>query len=83
MDNLVVVGCGDHFQSNVGPSLAFLEAAGKVKVIATLDLQPLPRRPAFLADSVPHIVRPQGQSLASALGPYKRRESRCYPGPLP
>lgn len=76
MDNLIVVGCGEHFQSNVGPSLVSLERAGLAKAIATLDLQP--RASGFPSADVPHIIRPRGQSLHSLLKPYAEKNPAIF-----
>jgi len=67
MDNLIIVGCGDHFRNNVGPTLNSLEADGQAKVIATLDIEPLSEKPSFLKGPVPHIVRRQGEPLSRLL----------------
>lgn len=74
MENLIIVGCGDHFRTNVGPSLASLEAGGYAKVIATVDLQPLIEKPAFLRNPVPHIIRAQDKSLARSIREYSEAD---------
>jgi predicted dehydrogenase len=67
MDNLIIVGCGDHFRTNVGPTLAFLESSGQAKVLATVDIDPLSKQPSFLKAPVPHILRKNGESLSRLL----------------
>jgi predicted dehydrogenase len=62
MPNLIVVGCGDHYQSNVAATLAAMEAAGEIAVVATVD-----RRPVAAPGGTPHVVRRDGQSLAECL----------------
>jgi predicted dehydrogenase len=71
MENLIIVGCGEHFRANMGPTLASLEAAGLASVIATVDMQALTEKPAFLKGPVPHIIRSQGESLARSLREYR------------
>jgi predicted dehydrogenase len=65
MANLIVVGCGDHYQSNVAATLAAMQAAGEIAVVATVD-----RRPFAAPGGTPHIVRRDGQSLAECLQPF-------------
>ena len=65
MENLIIVGCGDHYRTNVGPSLASLETGGEAKVIATVDIEPLTEDP--LRTPVPHVIRQQGESLSLLL----------------
>ena len=67
MDNLIIVGCGDHFRTNVGPTLASLESLGQARVLATVDIDPLSEQPSFLKAPIPHIVRKNGEQLSRLL----------------
>jgi len=70
-ENLVIVGCGEHFQKNVGPTLATMEAVGEVRVTATVDLKSRDPELKFLRRPVPHVIRAPGVQLSSCLQEYK------------
>jgi predicted dehydrogenase len=65
MDQLIVVGCGEHYRNNLAPSLVTMEAAQEVEVVATVDLRPFDE--PLLNHRVPHVVRQPAQSLADCL----------------
>lgn len=65
MEKLIIVGCGDHYRTNVGPCLASLETGGAAKVIATVDIGPLIEDP--LRTPVPHVIRQAGEPLSVLL----------------
>jgi hypothetical protein len=63
--NVIVVGCGDHYRSNVAATLAAMEAAGEIAVVATVD-----RRPFASPNGAPHVLRRDGQTLSDCLQPF-------------
>jgi predicted dehydrogenase len=72
VENLIIVGCGDHYRTNVGPCLASLETGGEAKVIATVDIEPLAEDP--LRTPVPHVIRQQGESLSLLLRRFEKSD---------
>jgi predicted dehydrogenase len=67
MRNFVVVGCGEHFRQNVGPTLALMERADELRMIATVDLHPLGPDPTASDRRIPHIIRRVNVPLSSQL----------------
>ena len=74
MDNIVIVGCGDHFRSNLAPSLSTMIVDNEVKVIATVDHIPLDVNYLDSTHPIPHIVRQSGQSLSACLLQFKAQD---------
>lgn len=74
MDNLILVGVGDHYRANVGPSLVAMENNNEVKLIATVDLVPTTDATTLMGRQVPHVVRMPGESLPGCLSSYRQED---------
>lgn len=74
MRDVIVIGCGEHYRLNVGPSLSMMQAAGEINLIATVDVR-APGTPIFPAlNSIPHVIRQDHQSLSACLSQYRDRK---------
>lgn len=68
MEKMIVVGCGEHFRSNLAPALRILENRGVVDVIATVDVDNvIVDTSAVFEHQVRHLMRRANQSLSILL----------------
>ncbi len=74
MENLIVVGCGEHYRVNVAPTLVTMGAAEEVKLVATVDRRPLNCDFVSPGHSVPHVLRQTGQSLVTCLKAFRNQD---------
>lgn len=78
MRNVIVVGCGEQYRQNTAPTLAWMESAGEIKVIATVDLKPMQAPLHRDGPTALHLVRAPGQPLADCLKSFRHDDPVVY-----
>ena len=71
MYKIVIVGCGDHYKSILGPSLASMTQTGIAQVVATVDIKNINDSPGGVILQAPHLIREHGQKLHELLCDFK------------
>ena len=80
MENLVVIGCGNHYASILAPSIAILEALGELSLLATVDIRPGSGLHPSIEHPVLHLVRKPEQPLSAILGDFRKHDPVVFLG---
>ena len=71
MEKLIVVGCGEHYYTNLAPALSVLESNNLVEVIATVDVKNTIDASPFFRHKIFHLSRHSDQLLSTLLHEFR------------
>ena len=72
MEKLIIVGCGEHYRSNLAPALSVLESNNLVEVVATVDVKDTIDASPFFRRRIFHLSRHPDQLLSALLHDFRK-----------